>query len=382
MAHAALIQTHWNETVEQLGGAGLLEAEARETKAFLRARGIKLAVDLLQFVLAYCLGKLGLRLTAAWADGIGLASISNVALLGRLRNAAPWLERIAARLMARQAEARDQAGMAAAKGRLVRIVDATNVAKADRSARERGGVWRIHALYELPSERLGAFEITDEKGAEAINRIAVVPGEIRMADCVHCRVEDLADVIEQGGDVLVRAHWRAARWVDACGSPFDLVGALKSDATGSIDRSIWLARGKAAPLRLRLVAVRMPKDKAMKAVVDARARSKDKGCKIQPETLVAAEWVILITSLTPDAFSTEEMLALYRLRWRIEIAFKRMKSLIGLRSPPGSCPLVAKAWVLAHLIAVLLTEAQLSAIGDSPRRELAIAPANGAPLAC
>ena len=47
---------------------------------------------------------------------------------------------------------------------------------------------------------------------------------------------------------------------------------------------------------------------------------------------------------------------------------KRTKSLVGLNGPPGECPVVAKVWVLCHLIAVLLTEAQLSAIGDSPRR--------------
>ena len=99
MAHAKLIDADWSGTVELLGGARLLEAEARETKAFERPREIKCAVDVLRFVFACCLGKWGLRLTAAWADGIGLASISNVALLGRLRNAVPWLERIAARLM-------------------------------------------------------------------------------------------------------------------------------------------------------------------------------------------------------------------------------------------------------------------------------------------
>ena len=100
MAHAELIDRDWNLAIEQLGGAGLLEAEARETKAFERPREVKCAVDLLRFIFAYCLGKFGLRLTAAWADGIGLAGISNVARLGRLRNAVPWLERIAARLMA------------------------------------------------------------------------------------------------------------------------------------------------------------------------------------------------------------------------------------------------------------------------------------------
>jgi hypothetical protein len=51
-------------------------------------------VDLLRLILAYCLGERGLRLTAAWAETIGLASLSNVALLGRLRNAVPWLQSI------------------------------------------------------------------------------------------------------------------------------------------------------------------------------------------------------------------------------------------------------------------------------------------------
>ena len=186
----------------------------------------------------------------------------------------------------------------------------------------------------------------------------------------------------QDGDFLVRASWRGARWLYECGRPFDIIAEMQKSTSGRIDCPIWLGRGKAAALPVRLVAIRMPKDKAMQAVADARAAAKDGGHAIQPGTLAAAAWVILVTSLAPTEFSTDEVLELYRLRWRIEIAFKRMKSLIGLGSPPGKCPRVAKAWVLCHLIAVLLTEAQSGAIGDSPRRALAPAPACGAPLAC
>jgi IS4 transposase len=39
--------------------------------------------------------------------------------------------------------------------------------------------------------------------------------------------------------------------------------------------------------------------------------------------------VILVTSLAPKDFPTADILALYRLRWRIELAFKRLKSLVG-----------------------------------------------------
>ena len=386
MGHAQPIDTQWDGVLERFGGRELLEAEARETKAFERAREIKCGVDQLRFVFGYCLGKWGLRLTAAWAEGIGLASISNVALLGRLRKAVPWLERIAARLLVQEAQSRSEphtrAGAAPGKGRLIRIFDATNVVKAGKTERENGGVWRIHAAFDLPGERLSAFEITDEKGAEAINRIPVVPGELRMGDRIHCRTDDLADVIDQGADVLVRAGWRSARWQTECGRPFDLIEALRESTTGCIDMPVRLARANAAPLRLRLVAIRMPKDKAMQAVVEARATAKSKGHEIQPSTLVAAEWVIMVTSLDQAEYPTDKVLELYRLRWRIEIAFKRMKSLIELRPPPGKCPVVAKVWVLCHLIAVLLTEAQLSAIGDSPRRALVLGRACGAPTAC
>ena len=384
MTHSGLTTSDWSGTVEQLGGAEALEQEARATGAFERPREVKCAVDLLRLALAYCLGLMGLRLTAAWAEGIGLASLSNVALLGRLRNCVPWLESIVVRLLAEQAESRPLLGCDAARrqGRLIRLVDATTVRKAGKSARENGRLWRIHAVFNLPSERFSAFEVTDETGAEAVDRIAVVAGEIRLADRIHCRVEDLANVIEQGADVVVRASWRSARWLDADGQAFDIVRELRNNPTGRIDRPIWLGRGKAAPLRLRLVAVRLPKDKAMKAVAEARAEAKSKQRDIQTGTLAAAAWTILVTSLAPADYATDKVLELYRLRWRIEIAFKRMKSLVGLRGPPGECSALAKAWVLCHLIAVLLTEAPLAAFGDSPRRVAVLDQTCGAPFAC
>ena len=396
MAHEQLTETDWNGTVERLGGAAVLDREARETLAFQRPREVKCAVDLLQLVLAYCLGSTGLRLTAAWAEGIGLASLSNVALLGRLRNSGPWLELIVARLLARAEPApalarrgAPRAGPAAGAqpgGRLIRLIDATVVCKAGRQARENGRVWRVHAALDLPlagwAERFSAFEMTDEKGAERIERLAVIPGEIRIADAVHCRADGLAKVIADGADVVVRASWQSARWLDADGDPLDLVLALVRAESGLIDRPVQLARKGAEPLTLRLVAVKMPKDKAVRSVLAARKEAKSDGRQIQGGTLIAAEWVILVTSLTDAEYPAAQVLELYRLRWRIEIAFKRLKSIIGLETPPGACPQTAKAWVLCHLIAVLLTEARLSAFGDSPRRAPAPARTIGAPSAC
>lgn len=100
MTHETMTNDTWQATVERLGGRQLLEQEGRQTRAFERAREITCAVDCLRLVLAYCLGRLGLRLTMARAEALGLASISNVALLKRVRKAVPWLECLVARQLA------------------------------------------------------------------------------------------------------------------------------------------------------------------------------------------------------------------------------------------------------------------------------------------
>lgn len=71
-------------------------------------------------------------------------------------------------------------------------------------------------------------------------------------------------------------------------------------------------------------------------------------------------------SLSATDFPTEDILALYRLRWRIELGFKRLKSVIGLHGPPGTDERSARAYVLAHLLMILLAEPLVDELGDSP----------------
>ena len=61
-----------------------------------------------------------------------------------------------------------------------------------------------------------------------------------------------------GADVVVRASWQGARWLDKDGAQLDLVLALVRNTSGIIDQPVWLGRKGAEPLALRLVAVKMP----------------------------------------------------------------------------------------------------------------------------
>jgi hypothetical protein len=109
-------------------------------------------------ILGYCLGERGLRATAAWAAAVELADVSNPAILYRLRQCGDWLTLLIGQLLA-------TAVPHPANGRLIRLVDATSVTKPGPEARKSNHLWRIHAAFDLPSERFGCFELTDEHGS-------------------------------------------------------------------------------------------------------------------------------------------------------------------------------------------------------------------------
>ena len=75
---------------------------------------------------------------------------------------------------------------------------------------------------------------------------------------------------------------------------------------------------------------------------------------------------MLITSLPPDEYPPDDLAAFYRMRWQIEIAFKRLKSLIHIDRLPAKEPRLAKAWLSAHLIIAILIDAITPQLRDSP----------------
>jgi Transposase DDE domain len=203
-----------------------------------------------------------------------------------------------------------------------------------------------------------AYPSSKEKSASAIAR--------------YLQPDRIGEILDAGADIVVRAAWRNARWLDADGKPVDLLAILRKGAErGLIDQPIHIARKSGAPLALRLVAIK----KSPQAAEAARRRARREAAKgrhqISQGTLLAAEWVILVTSLTSEKFATVDVLALYRLRWRIELAFKRLKSLVGLKGPPGADERSAKPYLLAHLLMILLLEPLVDEFEDSPHWGLA-----------
>ncbi|NIP32538.1 transposase, partial [Candidatus Saccharibacteria bacterium] len=107
---------------------------------------------------------------------------------------------------------------------------------------------------------------------------------------------------------------------------------------------------------MRLCAIRKSDDEAKKAIKKALKECRKKQRKINWETIELHRYIILVTSI-PAEVTANQILELYRLRWQIEIAFKRLKSILGLGHLPKKDEKSASAWLHGKLFVALLAQA-------------------------
>lgn len=341
----------WRSVVDHIAGVVDLEATARQFGALRRVRKLRSAADLLRLALLYGPAGLSLRATALAASEAGLAeSLSDKAVLGRLRLMGDWLEHILDGLLERVGQG----------GRLA-VVDGTVVV----SAGPGGASWRVHALYEPALGRFTDFKVTTDRVREAAGLTRLSAGRTMLFDRGYARVRNIADVLSAGSDVVTRIGWRSLPLRDAAGERVDLIGLLPQGDGQVVDRPVHL-KGLAGPVRL--VIARLPEASVAAAHKRLRRRASRKGQKMDPRSETTAGYLMLVTSLPVARCPAEEVVRLYRARWQVELGFKRLKSLGGLDALRAADPALARTWLLAQLIGAVLTEDFASRIaGFSPQ---------------
>jgi hypothetical protein len=319
------------------------EAGARQCGALRRGRNVKNAETLLRLIFLHVAGGLSLRQTVVRANALGWATLSDVALLKRLRASANWLESLC---MGLSCPWEWPAGLAAHERRW-RIVDATTAQEPNST----GTDWRIHYVVQLPALACDFVAVTDVRGGETLCRIPVQAGDVLLADRGYSHRAGVAWVLAQGGDVIVRHQGPNFPLLGRAGQAFDLLAALQS--LREHRPGTWAVRFQSEGRNwdVWLHAVRKSTAAAQHAKEELR---RERGAGVQPQTLELAEYVAVLTSLNPQVVSAAQVLALYRGRWQIELVFKRLKSLLGVGELAKYDPDSARAWLQAKLLTALL----------------------------
>ena len=332
-----------------------LDASARAHRALLRRRAVRTGADLLHLSLLYGPGALSLRSVASHAGLTGLANLCDVSLLERLCNANDFLEDVLRHLLAARL------GTPAAGEMRLSLVDGSTVSAPG----SKGTDWRLHARYEPARGAFTDLVVTPASTAEALCRVVVRPGDVLLCDRGYARMRNFTFAQDHAADFITRIGWRSLKLFDPAGQAFDLVAALPASGEPVVEHQIRIGKGRTA-VQARLILARKPGCATTRQQRKVLRRASRRGNTPDARTLQAAGFMMLVTSLPAKRASAAQVLALYRMRWQIELAFKRLKSLGQFAELRASNPKLARSWLLSHLIAAVLIETSLGEDLDSP----------------
>lgn len=340
------------QVVERVLPEGWQDA-ARRTGALLRTRGFDGPATLLRVLLIHLVDGCSLRETAVRADAGGLAKVSDVALLGRLRGSGEWF-----RWMVEQMSRRlSSASLEVLPGKRVRLVDASVVCEPGAT----GSTWRLHYMIDLSTLACEQVQVTLPDEGETLTRFAVRAGDVLMADRGLAHRRGIRHVVEHEGDVIVRMNLVSVPLEDAKGRALELLPRLRKLAIGQARAWPAVMRDEHGTIAVRVCALKKSAEQTRKSQDKVRQIASKKGRELQPDTLEAAGYVVVLTTL-PDV-RPAQILELYRHRWQIELAFKRLKSLLHLGHLKKTDPVGAKAWLQGKLFVATLIET-LTAVGE------------------
>jgi hypothetical protein len=292
-----------------------------------------------------------LRETAVRARESGLAELSDVALLKRLRKCEHWLYALAVGLWQQRGLAQLPVGK-----RVVRLIDATTVKEPGKT----GSLWRIHYSLQVPSLRCDFFKVTATQGegtGEGLWQIPVQKGEYLIADRGYSNNGGMVPVARVGAYLTVRLNQGAVLLQDAKGHPIDLLPRLQTlKQPGQVGHWNVFLKDEDGPVRGRICALRKTCFAIEQAHRKIKAKAREESRSVNPETLEYAKFVVVFTTFPEEEFSATEVLEWYRLRWQIELVFKRFKQIADLGHLPKYDDQSSRAWLYGKLVVALLTE--------------------------
>ena len=323
---------------------------AWQSGAVERLRGFASLDVLLRMLMLHVARGYSLRETVVRAKLANWTNISDVALLKRLRNSEEWLRVLCVELFRENVAGRREEAIS----RTIRIVDGTIV----REPGKTGSQWRILYSVRLPSLVCDFFEVTatiGEGSGESLNRLPVAQHQLVLADAGYCSISGIEYVWKHGADVLVRVNPQSFVAYSAYGKRISLLPRLRTlSKAGQFAEWRVVLHGQGSSFAGRLCAVRKSDGAIQQAHRRLQRRASKKQMITRPGTLEFAKYVIVFT--TRSSGSTADVLRSYRMRWQIELVFKRLKSLAQLGHLPKHDDRSSRAWLYGKLLVTLLAQ--------------------------
>lgn len=325
---------------------------AVETEASRRLRGVPSVEALMRTLLLHLARGYSLHETVVRAKAAGVAELSTVALFKRLRNAEEWFHELCRALL-------PITGVNLPENDLplhLRLVDSTTVKEPGKT----GSLWRIPYSFQLPEFCCDHFVLSPTEGVgtgDSFSQFPIARGEHLIGDRGYSYVRGVEHIAAHQGYVLVRLNPLSLPLFTPKGQRLPLLRRVATLRTaGQIGEWPAVVHGDKQLVSGRFCALRKSEAAIKLAEKRLKRTASKKGREIQPQTWEYAKYVMVFSTFSPQWFSTGELVQWYRVRWQVELVFKRLKSLAALGHLPKSDDQSARAWLYGKLFVALLTE--------------------------
>ena len=283
-----------------------------------------------------------LVVTAAGAAAAELIDLSSVAVHKWERKMGPYLADLTAQLC----DSANRFGPARWSGYDIFAVDATVVTRPGAT----GTTARVHYVLRLSTLGFVKSVMTDEHGGETLrmHEEIAAPGQLWLADRCYGNPAGIAALAAKGAAIIVRYNRGTLPLFDSKGAPFDVLEHVRTlRKPGAVGEWRVQFHRLQEPIVGRLCAVRLSEDKAE----EERARLRDEqGSKVTVDSLEAAAWLMVFTTVAHHRMKAGRVLDLYRMRWQVELEVKREKSIGGLDLLPNFREDTIATWLQAKLL--------------------------------
>ena len=322
------------------------EKAANETGALTRKREIKTAADLLLLVFLYVVHGLSYLEVSVIAKMKGMAQISDVAFMKRFAKCGEYIEWLLENLKPQ----------ATARYKKPEKFDKYSVKALDGSVVTSGGKVRVtHRfhyaidIFELKSDQ---YKITSHKTGESLTNFEIKSSDLFLGDRAYGTKTSMEHCLAGCGDFIFRIRKNAFDVFNKSGSKIDLIDKLKKLKSGkTLNLNCCFKSSKNELVPIRICAMVKPKN-----VVESP----------DDDTEFMNNFIVVVTSILDREITAKDILDLYRLRWQVELYFKRLKSLMGFGDIPNKTAENMKIWLNSKLVCAILLEIATSEVDFSP----------------
>ena len=303
-----------------------LEESAYKYKAIERDGETSSAKILLQLLIIYAISGVSFRVIAVYGFMMNAVNVTDEAWRQRFQKSSAWvlfllqtsLDSLAPTSLCFSSNGQNMQ---------VYLIDATMFKQVGKKGKEL----RAHMCYNLTKGSMEEVTVTDNHTAEGAQVFAIKPGSLYIGDAGYGRGVHLEHISSKGGYALFRLTPNQVKLAK------DVKGRNKIDVTALFSKKkkyldvkcfVHTKNGRYTPVRI--IAGRLPADKALLAGERKIRESRRRQSQIREATLLFSGWVVLMTN-ADDSHCAKSLLHLYRSRWQIELLFKRIKQFLGIK---------------------------------------------------